>query len=192
MNIKTNFKLVEFSEELDLAEFYAEAGRRGFNNNSSQQVMVDCFRNEPEWKVWLLYQGDKVVGSVAAHSFDIMGKNCYRVLARTCVFAETRPSSGLLTANKWVVENQSCVNQFLLPVCVNWTKGDLYATSNESVVASQRLVNKHYFTTLTKAGISERIGVMNYRNTDQTIWRIDRDKFLANLDRYPRWDLSEN
>ena len=41
--------MVEWNEDLDLAEFYAEAGRRGHVNNASQKVMVDCFRNEKRY-----------------------------------------------------------------------------------------------------------------------------------------------
>ena len=36
------YKIVSWSEDLDLTEFYAEAERRGFANNSSQKAMVDC------------------------------------------------------------------------------------------------------------------------------------------------------
>ncbi len=42
------YNLIPFSEDLDLQDFYAEAKRRGHVNNSSQAVMVDCFRNEQQ------------------------------------------------------------------------------------------------------------------------------------------------
>jgi hypothetical protein len=90
-------KLKEWDPSLDLTEFYSEATRRGFVNNSSQKAMIDCFRNEKEWSVWILYDNDRAIGSVAAHSFDdVMGPNSYRILTRVCTFAESRPSkSGL-------------------------------------------------------------------------------------------------
>ena len=181
------YKIVPWTEDLDLTEFYAEAESRGFANNASQRVMIDCFRNEPEWAAWMLYQDNKAVGSVAAHSFTIMGPNAYRVLARTCTFGTARPTGGLITPKKLIAEHQNLTDQFLLPACINWAKGELYATSNTSTVASQRLVHNHYFPTLAKLGIVERVCEMNYRNTDQTVWRIYPDKFLANLERYPRW-----
>ena len=181
-------RLVEWNPKLDLTEFYSEATRRGFVNNSNQQAMIDCFRNEREWKVWILYEGERAMGSVAAHSFDdVMGPNSYRVLTRVCTFAESRRSKGLITPKRLVAEHQNLTDQFLLPACINWASGDLYATSNESTVASQRLVHRHYFPTLAKLGIVERVGEMNYRNTDQTVWRIYPGKFLVNLERYPRW-----
>ncbi len=181
------YKIVPWSEELDLTEFYAEAEQRGFANNASQKAMIDCFRNEPEWAGWILYQDNKAVGSVAAHSFNVMGPNAYRVLARTCTFGEARQNGGLITPKKLIAEHQNLTDQFLLPACINWAKGELYATSNESTVASQRLVHRHYFPTLAKLGIVERVKEIHYRHTDQTVWRIHSDRFLENLARYPRW-----
>jgi hypothetical protein len=183
------YKLVQWSEELDLTDFYAEAEQRGFVNNASQKAMIDCFRNEQSWSAWILYQDNKAVGSVVAHSFPEMGPDAYRVLARTCSFGTARPNGGLITPKRLIAEHQNLTDQFLLPACIEWTPpwGDLYATSNESTVASQRLVHRHYFPTLAKLGIVERVQELNYRNTDQTVWRIHPDKFIANLNRYPRW-----
>jgi hypothetical protein len=181
------YKIVDWTPELDLKDFYAEADRRGFANNSSQKAMVDCFNNEIEKKVWMLYQDDKAIGSVAAHTFDIMGPNAYRVLARTCTFGTARPMQGLITTKRLIAEHQNLTDQFLLPTCIEWARGDLYATSNASNVASQRLVHRHYFPTLAELGIVKRIKTVYYRGVDQTVWQIYPDKFLANLERYPRW-----
>jgi len=181
------FTVVKWSESLALDDFYKEAARRGFVNNSSQKAMVDCFDNEPEKQVWILYQDTRAVGSVAAHSFTPMGPNAYRVLARTCTFGTARQNGGLITPKKLIAEHQNLTDQFLLPTCIDWAKGEIYATSNESTAASQRLVHRHYFPTLAKLGIVERVCEMNYRSTDQTVWRIYPDKFLANLEQYPRW-----
>ena len=181
------FTVVEWTENLDLTEFYKLASIKGFANNSNQKIMIDCFRNETEWAAWILYQDDKAVGSVAAHSFPEMGSNAYRILARTCTFGTARPHGGLITPKKLIAEHQNLTDQFLLPACINWAKGKLYATSNESEIASQRLVHRHYFPTLAKLGIVEHMCEMNYRNTDQTVWRIYPDKFFANLELYPRW-----
>ena len=116
------YTVVNWSEELDLGEFYKEAGTRGFANNASQKAMIDCFRNEPEWAAWILYQDDKAVGSVVAHSFTPMGPNAYRVLARTCTFGTARQNGGLITSRKLIAEHQNLTDQFLLPACINWAK----------------------------------------------------------------------
>jgi hypothetical protein len=181
------YTVVKWSESLDLDDFYKEADSRGFVNNASQKAMIDCFDNELEKQVWILYQDTKAVGSVAAHSFTPMGPNAYRVLARTCTFGTARQNSGLITPKKLIAEHQNLTDQFLLPTCIEWARGELYATSNKSTAASQRLVHRHYFPTLAKLGIVDRVCELNYRSTDQTVWRIYPDKFLANLEKYPRW-----
>lgn len=182
------YKIVKWDSNLDLREFYQEAAERGFANNASQKVMIDCFRDESAWAAWILYQDNKAIGSVVAHSFDEMGTDCYRVLARTCTFGNARPNKGLITPKKLIAEHQNLTDQFLLPTCIEWSNGKrIFATSNESTVASQRLVHRHYFPTLAKLGIVERIGDVLYRNTEQTVWQIYPDRFLENLERYPRW-----
>lgn len=183
------YKIVDWTSTLDLTEFYSEAALKGFYNNSSQKVMIDCFKNEKSWKAWILYQEEKAIGSVVAHTFDdVMGEGSFRVLARTCTFGNARPNGGLITTKKLIAEHQNLTDQFLLPTCISWAgKKNIYATSNDSKVASQRLVHRHYFPTLEKIGIVERIKEVHYRHTDQTVWKINADKFLENLERYPRW-----
>ena len=177
----------QWSPELDLVDFYAEASRRGFANNSSQKVMIDCFNNEQEKSAWILYKYDKAIGSVAAHSFPEMGNNSYRVLARTCVLEGTRNNGGLMTLKTAIAQHQNLTSQFLLPVCLSWAKGDVYATSNQSKVASQRLVHEHYFPTLEKLGIVKFKCVLDYRGHTQTVWQIFPDKFLSDLENYKKW-----
>ena len=88
------YKIIPWSETLDLEAFYKQAEARGFANNSSQKALVDCFKNEREKQVWILFYKDVAVGSVAAHSFDeIMGPNTYRIAARTCVFTDMLPGT---------------------------------------------------------------------------------------------------
>ena len=183
------YKLVDWSTDLDLEEFYKTAANKGFANNASQKAMIDCFKNEKSWKAWILYQNNTAIGSVVSHSFDdVMGPGSFRVLARTCTFGIARPSNGLITPKKLIAEHQNLTDQFLLPACISWAgKENIYATSNDSKVASQRLVHRHYFPTLAKLGIVEHVKEVNYRNTDQTVWKIHADKFLNNLERYPRW-----
>lgn len=184
------YKVVEWSEALDLTNFYREAERRGFVNNSNQKTMIDCFRNEQDWNAWILYDGDCAVGSVAAHSFDdVMGPNSYRILTRVCTFAEARKDRGLITPKRLVAEHQNLTDQFLLPKCIEWVagRGRMFATSNASKEASQRLVHSYYFPTLAKLGIVEKIKDVHYRHTDQTVWEIHAEKFYKNLEKYPRW-----
>ena len=184
------WQIVEWTQSLDLQNFYAEAERRGFVNNSSQKAMIDCFRNEREWNAWILYENNRAIGSVAAHSFDDVVPNSYRILTRVCTFAEARKDKGLITPKRLVAEHQNLTDQFLLPACINWVngRGRMFATSNKSKEASQRLVHSYYFPTLEKLGIvSKYIENINYRYTDQTVWEIHADRFYENLAKYPKW-----
>lgn len=193
-NIKSNYKMIPFSIDLDLTSFYEEAERRGYYNNTSSKVMVDCFRNEREKQVWILYDNDNPIGSVGAHSFDdVMGPNSYRILTRVCSFGNARPSKGMLTARRLAIEHQTFNDQFFLPTCIEWAgaQNNLYVTSNEESVGNQRLVHKIYFPTLEKIGIAKRIKDVYYRYTYQTVWQIFPDKFYENLNKYERWKLNE-
>jgi len=183
------YKTVEWHEGLDLTNFYNEASRRGFVNNSSQKAMIDCFRNEREWNAWILYNNNNAVGSVAAHSFDDVMPGGYRILTRVCTFAEERKGAGLITPKRLVAEHQNLTDQFLLPQCIEWVagRGRMFATSNASKEASQRLVHSYYFPTLAKLGIVSKIKDVHYRHTDQTVWEIHPEKFFANLERFERW-----
>lgn len=182
-------KVVEWNKDLDLANFYSEASKRGFVNNASQKAMIDCFHNEREWNAWILYNDDKAIGSVAAHSFDDVVPGGYRILTRVCTFAEARKDKGLITPKRLIAEHQNLTDQFLLPKCIEWVagRGRMFATSNASKEASQRLVHSYYFPTLAKLGIVEKIKEVHYRHTDQTVWEIHADKFIENLERHERW-----
>lgn len=185
------YKIIEWNEKLDLSEFYAECSKRGFINNSSQKMMIDCFKNEKEWNAWILYKDSKAIGSVVVHSFDdMMGPNSYRILARTCVLDGVVNGGGLGTPRKYIQQHQNITCQFFIPLCIEWCgKGNkLYATSNESKEASQKLVHNIYFPLLAKQGEFKKIKNIYYRYTNQTVWQLDPDKFLENLSKYPRWN----
>lgn len=182
------FKLIEWNENLNLEDFYIEASRRGFINNSSQKYMIDCFRNEKKWNVWILYKDNKPVGSVAAHTFDdVMGLNSFRILTRVCTFGEFGLQKGLTTPRKLIIEHQNLTDQYLLPKCIEWAgTNNIYATSNDSSIASQRLVHKIYFPTLEKIGLVTRTKEIFYRGINQTVWEIHGTKFLNHLAQYPK------
>jgi len=181
------FYLKEWNKNLDLTEFYSACKQRGFENNSSEKNMLDC-RKEKEWNAWILYKDDSAIGSVAAHSFeDVMGKNAFRVLARTCILEGVR-SKGLMVARTAIKQHQNMVDQYLLPACLDWA-GDnrVFATSNESPIASQRLVNKYYFPTLEEIGLVHNVGTVFYKKYYQTVWEINKKSFMDHLNQYPRW-----
>ena len=183
-----SYRIVPWSEQLDLIDFYENARTRGFENNASQQMLVDCFNAEREKKVWILYYNNIAIGSVASHSFDIMGKNSYRIAARTCVLTDMIPTPSLRTRNQ-IVTHQHATSQFLIPTCIEWCpKGaNLYITSNENSAGTQRLVHRIFGPAMEESGQMKRVGDIHYRGTNQTVWQLFPDKFYEELNKYPRW-----
>ena len=186
-----SFQLIEWNENLNLSTFYAEAERRGHVNNSSQKSMVDCFRNEDRAQVWILYKDDIAIGSVAAHTFPEMGTDAYRILTRTCVLDGVIPNNGKgLGSGRWYIqEHQNTTCQFFVPKMIEWcgTNSQMYATSNELDGGSQRKVHKIYFPLLERQGEFTRATELFYRGTTQTVWKLNPEVFLTNLNKYPRW-----
>jgi hypothetical protein len=185
------YNLIPFNETLDLTEFYAEAERRGHVNNSSQKVMVDCFRNEERAQVWILYKDNRAIGSVAAHTFPEMGPNAYRILTRTCVLdgVVTGNGRGLGSGRLYIQQHQNTTCQFFVPKMIEWCgiDADMYATSNELAGGSQRKVHNIYFPLLQKQGEFTKEKEIFYRGTTQTVWKLHPEVFLHNLNRFPRW-----
>lgn len=178
------YKIIPWSEDLDLSEFYSNCASRGFSNNVSQQSMVDCFRNEKEWCVWILYYNHRAVGSVAAHTID----EGYRICARTCVLSDLLPLNTLRTRNQIATHNHVTA-QFLMPACIEWVgnKGDMYITSHPSKVGSQRLVHTIWGPTLEKNGVLTRAFEKNYRGHVQTFWKLNKKIFLEQLEKF-KWN----
>jgi hypothetical protein len=182
------YKIVPWTEDLDLSDFYRIAQDKGFVNNANQTMLVDCFRNEREWQVWILYYNNIAVGSVAAHSFPEMGDNAYRVAARTCAFTDLLPANSLRTKNQ-IVTHQHVTSQFLIPACIEWApKGSrLFITSNENDAGTQRLVHRIFGPAMEATGQMKKITDMFYRGTEQTVWEIFPERFYEVLNMHSRW-----
>jgi hypothetical protein len=182
------FEIKKWTPELDLTDFYATATAKGFTNNASQKMLVDSLAKEKHWAVWILYYNDKAVGSVAAHSFPEMGEDAFRIAARTCVFSDHIPIPSIRTRNQ-IVTHQHVTSQFLIPVCIEWTPpwANLYITSNEKSVGTQRLVHNIFGPAMEVTGQMKRIKEIHYRGTNQTVWELYANKFLEELERNLRW-----
>jgi hypothetical protein len=184
----SSYNLVPWSEQLDLTEFYQQAHERGFENNSSQHMLVDCFRKEDSWAVWMLYYNDVVAGSVAAHSLDFL-KNSYRICARTCVLTNLLPLDHLRSLKYTCQQHQNVTAQFFIPQCIEWAgaNNDLYITTHPSGVGTQKLVHNIYCPALEKTGALTRSFEKEYRSHLQTFWKLNVDVFLQQLNELPRW-----
>lgn len=185
------FKVIPWTEELDLTQFYQEALSKGFENNSSQKVLVDCFNNEREKQVWILYYNNSPIGSVAAHTFDIMGDNSYRIAARTCVLTDKIDGvyGHALRGKSVITKNQNPTAQFLIPTCVEWApKGaNLYITSNENSAGTQKKVHRTFSPLMEQTGQLSYVTDVFYRGTMQSVWKLNVERFYEILNMHPRW-----
>ena len=183
------FKMVEWTEELNLSEFYNTAYNKGYINNSSKESLIDCFDNEIRKQVWILYFNSKPIGSVAAHTLDIFDRTSYRICARTCVL-DTVYQKGLGTKQKLIIQHQNITNQFYIPKAIEWAGIDsnLYISTHDSNVASQSMVHKTYCPIMEKMGLLTNEGEYFYRGHYQTFWKLNSKNFLNDLKKYPSWN----
>ena len=183
------YKLVPWDPTLDLSDFYSEADRRGFVNNSSQRMLVDSLAREDQWAVWILYYNNRAVGSVGAHSLPELGANAYRICARTCVFTDLTPHRQLRALRYTCQEHQNVTAQFFIPACIEWAGADkdLYISSHPSDVGTQRLVHNIYCPALVETGALERTCELDYRGHTQTFWRLNVAVFNLQLNSHSRW-----
>lgn len=183
-----NYKLIPYSDSIDLTNFYAKAHAKGFNNNSSKKMLVETISKENQWQIWLLMHNNHVVGSSGAHSFPEMGENSFRILCRTCVFTDELPIHRLRT-RAGIIEHQSITPQFFIPTCIEWAgkNNNLYITTNENSAGTQKLVHKIWAPMMSKTGCLRKIDNIEYRGTMQTVWQLNVQEFYKQLERYPRW-----
>ena len=183
------YKIVPYNESIDLTEFYKEAHQRELHNNSTKKMLFDSISNEPEWQVWILYYNNEIVGTTAAHTLDIMGDNCYRIAARSCVFTDKLPQTSLRTLTG-IKEHQNATAQFLIPICIEWQPyANLYITSNEHEQGTQRQVHRIFCPALEKTGALNKVAEKEYRGHKQTFWEVNVDVYYRQLDEFGRWPI---
>jgi hypothetical protein len=184
------YKLIPFSDDLDLSEFYQTAKERGFENNADRHMLVETIAKEDEWQVWMLLYNDKIVGSTAAHSFPEMGPDSYRIAVRTCAFTDMMPIHRVRTVTG-IIEHQHVSPQFFMTAGMDYFGHDknYFITSNGNAAGTQRRVHRTWAPVLAKEGTLSKECDMHYRGTDQTIWRVNVDKFYADLEKYGRWPI---
>jgi hypothetical protein len=183
------FKIIPWSPDLDLTEFYAVAASRGFLNNASQKMLVDSLSRESRWAVWILYYGDRAVGSSAAHSLPELGLNAYRICSRTCVFTDMTPHNQLRALNYTCQQHQNATAQFFIPAGIEWAGADaeLYISSHPGDIGTQKLVHNMYCPALVETGALERTCELEYRGHLQTFWRLNVPVFFEQLNSLSRW-----
>ena len=184
------FKLIRYSDNLDLTEFYKTAEQKGFVNNSSKKMLVDSLSNEDRYMVWLLTYKTKIIGSTAAHSFPEMGPDSYRIACRICTFTDALPKEYQMVRTRETIRtHQTTTQQFFQPAGIMWAgfNKNYYVTTNENAEGTQRLVHSIVAPTLESTGVYTKIKELDYRGTRQTVWRINADVYFKQLYDVKQW-----
>jgi hypothetical protein len=183
------FYIKEYSDSLDLTDYYQLATERKLYNNDSREKLVDTWLHMDRWQVWLLYYNEQVVGSVAAHSLEELGVlgDAYRIAARTCAFDDlTGQRKTLRTVNTIFTKHQNLTAQFLLPLCIEWAgkDKDLYISSNENDTGTQKYVHRLYCPGLKKVNVLEEPVDLEYRGAIQSFWRMNVPEFYRQMEEF--------
>lgn len=185
-----SYKIVEYSPNLDLVDFYNENKLRGLENNSSQQEMFDCFRNEKKWNGWLVEYNNKFIGGVCIHSFDdVMGADSYRIYARSCFHTElSMKPTGYVKSHYSKLQNVGL--QLFTPVSIEWAGLDkkFYGSSNSRDVGSAQVVDKVWFPRLAERGIFTKVKEVFYRGHYQNVWELNVSEYLTQIAEVDLWN----
>ena len=190
------FELKLYNNDIDLSDFYKEAEKKKFYNNSSQEMLIDYISKYEDSKLWLLFYNKKVVGTVVAHrlrELGILGKDAYRIGARTCVLTHLIGKQRVKSLKGKTDIHYSHASQFLLPACIEGVGKDkpLYLSTHTGNVGSQNKVHNFWAKHFQIAGVLENPIELEYRGSFQTFWKVNVDKFYETL-RLSRWPEAEN
>lgn len=184
------YQIKEYQKGMDLSIFYQMCLARGFMNNSSPKQLIDTFRQQKFFKLWILFYDDLPVGSTVAHDFDdVMGENSYRICARTCVLSDMIPIKHVRTKGG-ITNHQNICSQIFIPVILEaLPEGSrCYITSSDKEGASMKQVNGIWTKLLSKQGVLEKVKEVFYRGANQNVWFLDREQFFKHLKRHYQWE----
>ena len=192
---KHMFKIKLYNNDVDLSEFFIEAHKKKFYNNSSQEMLIDYIKKYEDAKLWLLLHNNNVVGTVVAHKLEelgILGKDAYRIGARTCVLTHLIGKDRVKSLKGKTDIHYSHASQFLLPACIEGVGRDkpLYLSTHTGDVGSQNKVHNFWAKYFHKAGVLQNPLELEYKGTFQTFWKINVDKFYETLS-LSRWSEAE-
>lgn len=189
------FELKLYNNDIDLSDFYKEAEKKKFYNNSSQEMLIDYISKYEDSKLWILLYNEKVVGTVVAHrlrELGILGKDAYRIGARTCVLTHLIGKQRVKSLKGKTDIHYSHASQFLLPACIEGIGKDkpLYLSTHTGNIGSQNKVHNFWAKHFHMAGVLENPIELEYRGSFQTFWKVNVDKFYQTL-KLSRWPEAE-
>jgi hypothetical protein len=186
------YRIQEYHKDMDLSTFYQKCLDRGIMNNASPKRLIDTFKQQKFFKLWILFYNNIPAGSTIAHDFDdVMGENSYRICARTCVLSDMLPIRHIRTKDG-IINHQNVCSQIFIPVILNAlpTDSKCYITTSDKDEASMKQVNWVCANIFSKQGVLERVDDVFYRGATQTVWLVHRERFFEQLAQHPRWEYS--
>lgn len=181
------FSIKEFSENLDLTDFYKNAEAKGYYNNCNQEVLIDNMRHFNDYKVWLLYWKDKCVGSVGVHSLEelgILGKNAYRIAVRTCLLQDQLEGERSHRVHNYRHKPMNhAASQMLIPMCIKYCgyNTPMYVSTNNSKDGIQYKVNRTWASIMHNQNYLEDAVELDYRNQFQNFWKLRPHYYVEKL-----------
>jgi len=184
------YEIKKYGNDLDLSFFYQRCQEKGFLNNASQKRLIDSFSKQKYFNLWILFYDNLPVGSTAVHDFDeVMGENSYRICVRTCALTELLPIKHMRTKDG-ITKHQNICSQIFIPVTLNALPKDskCYITSSNKDEASMQKVNGIWAKLLSKQGVIKKVKDVFYRGANQTVWQLNTEEFMKQIDRHTKWE----
>ena len=163
----------------DIEIFCTKCAELGYENNRDLQAMKYewCLDNGGAW--WAVYEEDYIVSVAGAHPFQ----GGYRFLFRG---AQIKGNPGLSKTHRTSIPWAT-----IMPEQISWASGvstsetPAWITTNVSHDASGKMNRIHKsFTVMAKGGMFEYIGDEEVFYTQQSIWKLNNDKYFEIRKRY--------
>jgi hypothetical protein len=181
------FELELYNGTQDLTNFYTEAERRGFYNNSSHAMLIDYISKYENASLILLLFNKKIIGTVVVHSLSelgILGKDSYRIAARTCVLTHLIEGNRRHTSLRRIkdVPHDHPTSQFLIPACIKLLGNKpMYISTHNGGVGKQNAVHKIFTKVWKEKGLLESPIELEYRGSFQFFWKVNTVAVLETL-----------
>lgn len=164
-----------YAPDDDVIDYIRECKTCGFKNNSSLRAMKwDWCLESGAW--YGSYANNKIVSISGIHKF----KDGYRALFRGAQI-ETRPVAGL---NRYQMQSYGIYDH--LPLQIDFAHGvPIYITTNITNDASGRMNRIHKsFRVMEQGGMVTYMGDQEIFYTQQSVWRLNVDRYFEIRKRY--------
>jgi len=173
------YTVKEYHPKMDLNQFYEEARKRNYHNNDSYESMIKPFEDLPDTKIFILYYNNRVVGTSISHPF----LNGYRIFTRLCVFIDMTHFQGCWTPQ--IFKRHQHVTPQIFFREHSKLKGPLYFTTHSENTGKMTSMHRSVTKWLEECEIINWWGDINYRGCVQSVWKVNTQKWLNDMNKYP-------